>query len=235
MVNNSIAVILARGGSRRIPKKNLINFKNKPLISWTIEAAIKSKIFNKVLVSTDCVEIAKISKEYGASVPFLRDKAFDDYSKSSLATCRALEQAENFWSKKFDIVAQLMANCPLRDENDIKVSMNNFLTKNLISQISCFKFGWMNPWWALKEKEKGGFERLFPNAINERSQDLPDLFCPTGAIWITRRESLLKNKDFYIKESSYFPIDWLSAVDIDNSDDLDMAKLCYEFKNNKLS
>ena len=74
MDKNSIAIILARGGSKRIPRKNILEFKSKPLIAWTIESALNSQVFNKVLVSTDDQEIADISKKYGAEVPFCEFK-----------------------------------------------------------------------------------------------------------------------------------------------------------------
>ena len=83
MNNDCIAIILARGGSKRLPRKNILEFNSKPLIAWTIEAALDSKIFNKVLVSTDDYEISKISKDYGAEVPFLRLDAADDFSDAS--------------------------------------------------------------------------------------------------------------------------------------------------------
>ena len=118
-MSENIAIIPARGGSKRVPKKNILEFFGKPMIAWTIEAAIKSNTFTKVLVSTDCEEIAKISKNYGAEVPFLRKSYADDISPISLATHDALIQAEDFWSLKFDTVTQLMPNCPLRNDKDI--------------------------------------------------------------------------------------------------------------------
>ena len=234
MVRDSIAVILARGGSKRIPKKNIIKFKDKPLIAWTIDAAISSNLFTKVLVSTDSNEIAKVSANYGAEVPFLRDSANDDFSSASQATCRAVEQAEEYWGTKFNIVVQLMANCPLRSSKEVKDSMKNFIEKKAKSQISCFKFCWMNPWWAIKIKKDGRSEKLFPEASTKRSQDMPDLFCPTGAIWIAKRSNLMSSRNFYIKDTTYYPINWISAVDIDNYEDLEMANLCYDLKLKKM-
>ena len=150
MVKKNIAIILARGGSKRLLKKNILDFGGKPLIAWSIEAAIKSKMFTKILVSTDSKRIADISIKYGAEVPFLRNTNSDDFSKSSIATYAALSQAENYWNMKFDIVTQLMANCPLRTGNDIRKSVKAFNKSKAPAQISCFKFGWMNPYWAVK-------------------------------------------------------------------------------------
>ena len=100
MVKEAIAIIPARGGSERIKKKNILDFFGKPLIAWTIEAAIKSELFQKVLVSTEDEEIAEISLELGAEVPFLRKDYADDFSEVSKATISSLNQAEEYWKIK---------------------------------------------------------------------------------------------------------------------------------------
>ena len=145
---NAIAIILARGGSKRLPGKNQRIFFGKPLVAWTVEAALQSKCFDKVLLSTDSEEIARIGINYGAEVPFLRNAAFDDHATSSEATLAALDQAESFWGESFGIVAQLMANCPLRSSLHLRDAMSTFVQADAPAQISCFNFGWMNPWWA---------------------------------------------------------------------------------------
>ena len=110
-----IAIIPARSGSKRIPKKNIIDFMGKPMIAWTIEAARESKIFYDVLVSTDSEEIANLSRRFGASAPFLRDaKDADDITPVSEATINALINMENKSNVKYDMVVQLMPNCPCR-------------------------------------------------------------------------------------------------------------------------
>jgi N-acylneuraminate cytidylyltransferase len=136
-----IAIILARGGSKRIPKKNIIDFMGRPMITWTIEAAIKSKIFDKIIVSTDSEEIAKVGRDYGLEVPFLREDKNDDISPVSEATIAAVKQAELHYNEKYDIVVQLMANAPMRNENDIKKHFNKFINQKRDFQLSSFKFG----------------------------------------------------------------------------------------------
>ncbi len=226
LVVNNIAIVLARGGSKRIPGKNKRIFHGKPLVAWTIEAALLSGKFDKILLSTDSSELAKIGIEYGADVPFLRDRAFDDQASSSEATLAALEQAENYWGKKFDIVAQLMANCPLRTSRHITEAMNNFWESNAPSQISCFKFGWMNPWWAAKLMPGGRPEWIFPETRSSRSQDLPSLYCPSGAIWIASNEALKYHKSFYTPDHILNVMEWTAAIDIDDYDDWIMAEAC---------
>jgi len=230
-MNNTIAVIPARGGSKRIPQKNIMDFMGKPMIAWTVEAAKKSNIFAKILVSTDCPETAEIAQQYGADVPFLRQHNYDDQSPVSSATISALQQAEEYWQCSFDTVVQLMPNCPLRQESDIINSFNHFQNNQNTFQISCFKFGWMNPWWAFEKNSTGKPQPLFPHALKKRSQDLADLFCPTGSIWIAAKAALYKSATFYGKDYKHFCIDQIAAIDIDDYDDLKMARAFYHMQN----
>ena len=220
-----LAVIPARIGSKRIPKKNIVDFLGKPMIQWTIEQANQSDCFDKVFVSTDSEEISKIAKANGADCPVLRTDAADDLSPISEATLSAVNQSESLWGK-FDIVVQLMANCPLREASQIKNSIDSFISNNFDSQISFFKYGFMNPWWAHEIKNNIP-KPIFEESINQRSQDLPDLYCPTGAIWISKVSSLYKHKTFYAPNHGSFIMDWISAIDIDDYNDLEMAKALF--------
>lgn len=220
-----IAIIPARGGSKRIPKKNIIDFQGKPMIAWTIEAALESKVFNRVMVSTDDEEIAKISKQFGASVPFLRKENIDDYSNVSTVIVNVLEEIE----EDYDCVVMLMANCPLRNSQDIKNAVNNFHSnKESNFQLSSFKFGWMNPWWAHTiQKKEIGLPLLSKNNTNIRSQDLKDLYCITGAIWISNVPEILKSRTFYGNNYTLKPLNWKNAIDIDHYEDLEMANIIF--------
>ena len=145
----------------------------------------------------------------------------------------ALNQAEEFFAEKYDNVIQLMANCPIRDAACIKDMYDEHCRKNHEFSISCFKFGWMNPWWALKKDQDGRGERVFEGTF-VRSQDLPDLYCPTGAIWIAQTESLKRDQSFYGEGHRFLEIPWQQAVDIDSAEDLVFATCVAEFiKQNK--
>ena len=229
-MNKSIAIILARGGSKRLPRKNILEIGGKAMITWTIEAAKKSNCFDRVLVSTDDNEIASIAMQSGAEVPFLRDSGADDYTSSSEATLIALGQAEAYWSESYSTTVQLMSNCPLRTELEIIQSINSFKDKNVTAQISSFRYGWMNPWWACKLKQNGQPEWLFPEERNKRSQDLPELFCPSGAIWIAKTKNLKEEKTFYTKDHIFYALNWITALDIDDNNDFEMAKLFMSFR-----
>lgn len=225
-----IAVIPARGGSKRIPKKNIIDFMGKPILAWTIEAARKSKIFDRIILSTDSEDIAAIGREFGVDVPFLRTDKSDDISPVTEATIVAVKQAERFYNEKYDVVVQLMANAPLRNENDIKNHFNFFIDNKLDFQISSFKFGWMNPWWSFKQNEDGTSEWMLKEGINKRSQDLDNLYCPTGVIWIAKVDKLIEANTFYGPGYKFCEIDWKHAVDIDNYEDLEFAKALFMLK-----
>jgi N-acylneuraminate cytidylyltransferase len=127
----------------------------KPILSWTIDAARKSNIFDRIILSTDSEDIASVGREYGVDVPFLRTDKSDDISPVTEATIIAVEQAESYYNEKYYVVVQLMANAPLRNEVDIINHFNFFMDNDLDFQISSFKFGWMNPWWAFKKNQDG--------------------------------------------------------------------------------
>lgn len=121
-------------------------------------------------------------------------------------------------------LVQLMANCPLRTSSDIESALASFEKCKRVSQISCFEYGWMNPWWAATINDLGQPAKLFPEAFDKRSQDLPELYCPTGAIWISTVDSLLTHKSFYSPQHVFEPLSLESAVDIDDYADLNFAQ-----------
>jgi CMP-N-acetylneuraminic acid synthetase len=222
-----IAVIPARGGSKRIPHKNIMSFMGKPLMGWTIEAAKESAVIDRIVVSTDDAEIARVAQQFGIEVPFLRKEANDDVTPVSLATVAAIRQAQEYWCEQYDIVVQLMANCPIRGSGEIAQSLAHFVKSHANFQISCFKYGWMNPWWAARLNEQLRPEFVFPDALTKRSQDLPTLYCPTGAVWIAQVDQLMKEGSFYGPGHIFFPIDWKAAVDIDDYEDAELAQAVF--------
>ena len=117
-----------------------------------------------------------------------------------------------------------MPNCPLRKKNTIIDFINEFNKSNFDSLISCFKFGWTNPWWAFKYNDKKQHEWIFNDYIKKRAQDLPSLFCPSGAIWVANSKKLKKNKTFYGSNYSFKTINLIESVDIDDEQDLEFAK-----------
>jgi len=224
---NSLAVIPARGGSKRIPRKNIRSFRGRPLIAHTIEAAQESGLFEQVVVSTDDEEIASISRDYGATVPFRRpDSLADDHTPISEVTAHALEQLDPD-GERYGHVVQLMANCPLRTAEDIVDSHAHFQNTDHDVQLSVFEFGWQNPWWALKMRDDDTLDLLFEEMFEEevRSQDQPPLYCISGAIWWGDVDVIRRQRTFHIEERAGWKMPWKHAVDIDTQEDWEFAEV----------
>ncbi len=216
-----VAIIPARGGSKRVPGKNIIDFAGKPMIAWSIEAARDSGLFDKIVVSTDSEEIASVAKRFGAEVPVLRKTAADDFSPVSDATLHTILQLEEN-GFCFDEVVQLFAVCPLRNSIDIQNAYQFFIDKKAPFLISCYRYVWMNPWWAVTLNAENKPTWIFDDQM-KRSQDLPPLYSPTGAIWIAKVESLKRDKTFYGKGHIFWEMDWKRALDIDTKEDISLG------------
>ena len=224
-----LAVIPARGSSKRIPRKNIRDLCGRPVIAYAIEAAIQSGVFDRVVVSTDDDQIAAIAKEYGADVPFIRAASLaNDYAPVSLVTLDALERLDPD-EKVYRYVAQLMANCPLRTAEDIRDSYRQFVETGADSQISVTRYGWLNPWWAMTRDDRYRLALIFDEQrVARRSQDLPEVFCPTGAIWWAKADVLRCEKTFYVADRTGWKIPWQRAVDIDTEDDWRLTEILME-------
>ncbi len=225
MPEKLLAVIPARGGSKRIPKKNIRELLGRPMIAYTIDAALESGLFEKVIVSTDCPEIAEVSKYCGAEVPFLREgNIADDHTPVSAATLDALNRIDSEGTY-YGSICQLMANCPNRDSKDIAGSYKHFVDYGRKTQISVTKYGWLNPWWAMESEPGKTMRPVFEEKLKSRSQDLPNLFCPTGAIWWSTCDNLRQNKTFHSSDRTGYEISWQHAVDIDDYEDWELAEI----------
>lgn len=226
----TLAVIPARGGSKRIPRKNIVDFHGKPMIAWTIAAALESGVFDQVVVSTDDEEIASISQEYGARVPFMRSRHADDHSPVSEVVMDALHQT----GRERGRVAMLMPNCPLRSSDDIRTLHQSFISRSADFQISAFAYGHANPWWAhrVEDKVEGRVSPVF-DTLGQRSQDLPELLCPTGACWWAEVSALLQAGTFYGPDYRFAPISWYAAMDIDVAEDLELARALFTVRRRK--
>ena len=210
----NIAVIPARGGSKRIPRKNMLRFGGKPMLVWTIEAAIYSDLFDKIIVSTDDWEIAGTAEGAGAEV-HMREGLADACTPVSLVTIDVVSKYGG------DTICQLLPTCPLRTFQDIKDAHTAFIKSGNPSQISITNYGWQNPQWAVDENAR----MVFQDEFFTRSQDLPQLFHPTGAVWFADSTPLILNKSFYMRGQRGWFIPWLRAIDIDTPEDLELAKL----------
>lgn len=220
-----LAIIPARGGSKELPRKNIAPFMGKPLISRTIEQAMAVNYIDKVVVSTDDVEIATISKSYGAEVPFYRpDDLSDDKSKTIDAVLHAVNVFDTH-KEFYELIILLQVTSPLRNSDDIKKSIEFFVDDTHAKSLVSITKVTQNPAWMKVISKQNYLENYFVDEFpSKRRQDLPVLYIPNGAVYIAEKENLLKEKDFYIKPVSYYLMDALRSIDIDTEIDLRIAE-----------
>ncbi len=231
----NIAIIPARGGSKRIPKKNIKKFLGKPIISYSIEAALKSKLFKKVIVSTDSEEIANIAAEYGAEVPFLRPKQLsDDFSGTHEVVGHAVEWIEEKISK-LDYVCCIYATAPLIQDNDLVKGLEIIQKGNWDSVIASTSYSYPI-FRSFKKNSQGGLKMIFPEFYNSRSQDLPEIYHDAGQFYWAKPEIWKKPSEMYNEKNAIVEIPNYRVQDIDTLEDWRRAELLYQIldqKNNK--
>ncbi len=222
-----LAVIPARGGSKRIPKKNIRPLGGKPLLAYTIEAAVSSKLFDQVIVSTDSADIAEVAERCGARVPFMREANLaDDVTPVSEVTADVLDKLDSS-GRPYRDICQLMPNCPLRLASDIADSYRQFIATGSQAQISVVRYGWQNPWWAMRQDSNHVLDPIFKDYMTARSQDLPELYCPTGAIWWMKADMLKQERTFHVSGRAGWEIPWQRGLDIDTQDDWALAEALF--------
>ena len=228
-----ICIIPARGGSKGIKLKNLQKVNNKPLIYFPIQAALKSGVCDKVCVSTDSLQIAKISKKYGAEVPFLRKKKFaGDFTTTEQTLKNALYEFENFYKIKFDICVFLTCTNIFRKASWITKAVNILKNNNDVeSAFSVHSF--YKHIWHYKGKK---LQKILPWMKNYTSRQIaPDLFREdTGLASATRAKFWRKGKRIGKKIKLIINTDTFTGIDIHDKRDLYMAEMAmrYQIKNN---
>lgn len=219
-----LAVIPARIGSRRVARKNIRPLAGRPALAYTVDAALGAGIFGQVVVSTDSDEVAELARSLGASVPFRREAALaDDHTHVSAVTLDALLRVDP--PGRVAAVAQLLPNCPLRTAADVRESWSAFQRTGAAAQLSVTRFGWQNPWWASTVAMDGTLQPIHAEQMTQRSQDLPTLVCPTGAVWWIRADLLRRAGTFHVPGRTGWEMPWQRAVDIDTEDDWTLAEL----------
>lgn len=226
-----ISIIPARGGSKGIKKKNIINLGGKPLIHYTIQAAKKSKRVERIFVSTEDDEIANISKKYGVEVlkrPI--ELAGDDISNMKVIF-EVLRKLHNKLNNS-TIVILLQPTSPLRTNEDIDQAILEFQRSNCESLISVCKAS-HPPQWSLKIEN--GYLKAFFNEdyLFARRQDLEKAYIPNGAIFIATKETIEKTGTYYCEKIKPYIMPFERSVDIDNEFDLKLAEFLIKKKNEK--
>ncbi|MBS5113601.1 MAG: pseudaminic acid cytidylyltransferase [Coprobacillus cateniformis] len=223
---SSLVVIPARGGSKRIPKKNIKDFCGKPIIAYSIEAAIESQLFDEVMVSTDDKEIREIALEYGANVPFLRSKDNSgDMVSSSDVINEVLQNYEEF-GKEFDIIVCLYPTAPFVTSKKIRSAYKKFEESGAKSLVSVVKYSF--PPQRSFSIVNNRIKVNFPDFIECRSQDLKDIYHDAGQLYMARVEYYKKEKRFYSDDTIPFVLDEIEVQDIDTYTDWQIAQLKYK-------
>ncbi|SCL91513.1 acylneuraminate cytidylyltransferase family protein [Sporanaerobacter sp. PP17-6a] len=227
-----VGIIPARGGSKGIPRKNIKNLCGKPLIAWTIEEALKSKYIDRLIVSTEDKEIAEISREYGAEVPFLRpvELARDDTPgvEPVLHCINWLKTNENFES---DYVCVLQCTSPLRTYRDINLCLEKVNNTKFDGIISVCEVE-TNPYWTNIFEGKKLIYFLEEGKKIKSRQALPKIYKYNGAIYIIRKEILIKKETLETDNMTGYIMDNGSSIDIDSKMDFKFAELLIREREN---
>ena len=218
-----VAVIPARGGSKRIPRKNIKNFCGKPIIAWSIEAAKASGLFDHVIVSTDDAEISEVARQWGAEIPFIRpaDLAGDHAGTTEVIAHAIRWMREQRW--KLDAVCCIYAT-PFVRTDDLKRGLDamesglwEYAFPVTDFEASVFRSFLVHP--------KGGVEMLFPEHLETRSQDLPTAMHDAGQFYWGRPDAWLEDKPIFDRHSFPIVIPRWRVQDIDTEDDWKSAEL----------
>ena len=226
-----IAIIPARGGSKRIPRKNIKDFLGKPVISYSILAALESGLFDEVMVSTDDEEIAKVAIQYGAKVPFLRStEASNDFA----GTAAVLEEVLNIYKKQerfFDLACCLYAVAPLIKVAKINEAHQLMKDKNLDCCFPVCRYS--NPILRALEMDTNNKVRMiWPEYENKRTQDLPPAYFEVGQFFWFKTEPFLKSGEFMTDATAAIELNELEVQDIDNITDWKIAELKFRLIDN---
>lgn len=223
-----VAIIPARGGSERIPKKNIRLFNGKPLIAYSIETALKSRCFDKVIVSTDDEEIAEISLSYGAEIPFIRPASISDPYTGTTAVIRHGIQSLAEMGLSYQYCCCLYATAPLLSSHNLRQAYDVLLKNSRLDYVfsaTPFSFPIQR---ALLKSELGGVLPFDSQAINCRSQDLIETFHDAGQFYWGKVESFMDpSSNVFSEKSDMYILPNHLVQDIDTLDDWKRAELLY--------
>lgn len=215
----TLAIITARGGSKRIPRKNIKEFCGKPILAYSIEAALESGLFDEVMVSTEDKEIAEVAKKYGATVPFFRsEKTANDYATTGDVLNEVLEMYKAM-GKEFDVYACIYPTAPFITAERLKDCYAEFLKANSHSLMPVVKFSFP-PQRGMKIVD-GALEFVWPKNALKRSQDLEPMYHDCGQFYFYSTDPERKGVTPYILPE-------IEVQDIDNIEDWEIAEVKYK-------
>ncbi len=229
-----LCIIPARGGSKRIPHKNIRNFLGKPIIAYSIEAVKSSGIADEIMVSTDDEEIAKVAQLYGAKVPFMRDsETSNDYSGVADVLVEVVNKYLNM-GKEFSYTLCVFATAPLISSENLKNAykiLQNSINGESISTVESYSYP---PQRGLFINNDGLMEMVHPENYNCRSQDLQKIYHDSCQFTLFKTYALLRDKMMYTKHAIPFILNESESQDIDNLEDWKLAEMKYKLKNRNM-
>ena len=223
---NNLAIIPARGGSKRIPRKNIRDFLGIPIIAYSITTALNSGLFNEVMVSTDDDEIAQIAQQYGASIPFFRSsKNADDFSTTQEVLNEVLSKYKTELGKTFDFCCRIYPAAPFIRQEHLKGGFDMLLQNEVASVFPGVVFSYPI-WRGVVRDEKDKVKMIWPDYANSRSQDLKKVYHDAGQ-WSWFRVN--SNWEQPFESSAMFEIPEIEVQDIDTETDWSIAELKYRY------
>jgi CMP-N,N'-diacetyllegionaminic acid synthase len=216
-----LGIIPARGGSKGVPKKNIKILGGKPLLEYTVKAALESKLLSRVILSSDDGEIIKIAENLGLEVPFIRPKNLAQDDTPSISVIKHALEFYMTQNEKFDAVCILQVTSPFREKDLIDNALQKFMMKNLDSLISVREVpSDFNPHWVFERDTKDHLKiATGDDKIISRRQELPKSFYRDGAIYITKSEVVLELNSLYGKSIGYIESRNDRYINIDTPED----------------
>ncbi len=233
IVLKSIAIITARGGSKRIPRKNIKDFCGKPIIAYSIEEALKSKMFDVVMVSTDDEEIADIARKYGAEVPFMRsEETSNDFATTADVIKEVLSKYKEI-GEEFQYTCCIYPTAPFVTAGKLCDAMELMLERNPIAIMPVVQFSYP-PQRCFIVGENMTMRYKYPEYINSRSQDLEKHYHDVGQFYIYNTNKYLEKNGIISEDIMPLIVSETEVQDIDNEDDWIIAEMKYKFMKGKL-
>lgn len=220
-----LAIIPARGGSKRIPRKNIKDFLGKPIIAYSIEAALESGVYDEVMVSTDDTEIANIAKQYGANVPFFRSP---ETSNDFAVTADVIREVLNCYKEKgkeFDVVTCLYSTAPFVSADRLKESID-MLNDDIQSVFTCVAFSF--PIQRALHQVGNKIEMIHPKFMFTRTQDLEPTYHDAGQFYTFTVDFFIKTKSLWGKNTAGLVLSELEVQDLDTMTDWQLAEMKYK-------
>ena len=223
----NVAIIPARGGSKRIPGKNIKKFVGKPIISYSIEAAQKCGVFDRIVVTTDCEEIAAVARDCGAETPFMRPAELsDDLTPTTPVLLHALNWLADHGAPA-EYACCIYATAPFIKPEYLKLGLEVLIEKKASSAFAVTTFAFPI-FRALQIDKDGRLQMLWPEHELTRSNDLPETYHDAGQFYWLDTESFLKEKQVYGPDARPVILPRYLVQDIDTPEDWDMAERMYE-------